>query len=205
MRQFSLLYEIYQKNKELHMIESSSLILALNKRWQIIMDLADCLSPELKDIYQSLKAVTSTNIFFIEYISQYCNCDTSDFDILQEKLKRIFYKNELMLKEQFSGKKSFLIYGMGEQGRIILKKCEQLRKDNKFLWDLNGVIDRKKLEVTFLDRTYSSLSKDQIKDMEFDYILISSTWYFEDIMKELVELGIDQKSIIRGGGLYLIE
>lgn len=205
MRQLSLLYQIYRKNEEMCVIELKALVPVLNERWQMIMNLIDCILPELNAMYKSLKFDMKKERFFIYHIADICNCKVDDQNEFQRMVYDIFYRNELLLKEQFSGRKNFLIYGMGEQGRIILERCEQLAKKNKFLWNLKGIIDRRKIEATYLGNTYNSLSKEQIKEIDFDYILVSSTLYFEDIMKDLIELGVDEKSVIRGGGLYLIE
>lgn len=205
MRQFSLLYQIYLKNQEIRVIESASLIHVLNKRWKTIIELTDFILPELNKIYERVTSSVRDQIFFVELIAETVGCNMADYEKLYGILSQVFYRNEQLLKETYSEKKNFLIYGMGEQGRFVLERCEQLAEVNKLPWCLKGIVDRRKLEVTFLGHTYSSISKEEIKDIDYDYIIISSAWYFEDIKKELLQLGVKESAIIHDSGLYLIE
>lgn len=205
MRQFCLLYQIYLKNQEIHAIEELLLVNILNKRWKTIIELTDFILPEVNNIYECAKSSVLDNHFFVDSTAKTVGCKTTDYGKLYEILSGIFYKNEQILKEIFSEEKNFLIYGMGEQGRLVLKRCERLANENKLLWNLKGIVDRRKLEVTFLDHTYSTISKEEIKDINYDYIIISSAWYFEDIKKELLQLGVKESAVIRDNGLYLID
>ena len=115
MRQFSLLYQIYQKNVEMHVIKPKVLIPILNERWQMIMNLTDCILPELNAMYRSLKFDMDKDIVFINHIADICNCEVTDQNKFQEIVHDIFYRNELLLKEQFSGKKNFLAWVSREE------------------------------------------------------------------------------------------
>lgn len=204
MRQFSLLVQIYLQNETMHLIEPKALVLALNRRWITLMGVADYIVPELKDLYTTLASQFSETIFFADNLSKFYGYNIPDYEKVFLRLKNSFQENERLFEKLLSEEKSFLMYGMGEQGQIMLEKCEHLKKTDKFLWHLKGIVDRRPLTVTYMGHNYHSIVKEQIRNMDFDYILISSTWYFDDIKHELMELGIQENSILRGGGLYLL-
>lgn len=42
------------------------------------------------------------------------------------------------------------------------------------------------------------ITKDDIKDIEFDYLIVTSSQYYEEISKEALEIGVSERQIING-------
>ncbi len=204
MRQFFLLIRIYMQNEKSHLIDHCALIFALNRRWIILMRLVDYIVPTLKDLFAYLVCQSSEPVFFADNISKFYGSRTSDYEKIALQLRENFCENEKLYKEIFANEKKFLMYGMGEQGYLMLEKYENLKRAGQLSWHLTGIVDRRCLTVTCMGHNYCCISKEQIQDMDFDYILISSAWYFNDIKKELIELGIREDVIMQGAGLYLL-
>ncbi len=88
----------------------------------------------------------------------------------------------------------FILYGLGTRGMRFLEKYQ--RSQNK-KWRLSALADERANEIVGFDDSYDIVTKDKIRDFPFDYILISSDKYFDEIFKELLEEGICQDCIFR--------
>ncbi len=95
-------------------------------------------------------------------------------------------------------KRSFILYGLGLRGRRFLEKYQHSLNKK---WKLIALADKKSGNIDGMDTVYKVVTKDKIKDFSFDYILVSTDKYFDDIFKELSEEGICQDCILRSSVL----
>ena len=99
--------------------------------------------------------------------------------------------NVLPMLEQ---ERSFILYGLGIRGMRFLEKYQ--RSLNK-KWKMIALADKNADGIDGLNTVYQVVTKDKIRDFSFDYILISSDKYFDEICKDLAEEGICKGCIFR--------
>ena len=78
-----------------------------------------------------------------------------------------------------------------------MRFLEKYQRSQNKKWRLSALADERANEIVGFDDSYDIVTKDKIRDFPFDYILISSDKYFDEIFKELLEEGICQDCIFR--------
>jgi SAM-dependent methyltransferase len=86
-----------------------------------------------------------------------------------------------------------LLYGCGSRGKYLL---DSFRKINKV--EIIGITDKNTDSKFSLEEENRSLfwSVNEILELDFDYVLITTDKYFEDVFKELTAIGLAEKKII---------
>lgn len=103
---------------------------------------------------------------------------------------KIFHAQMEMIKVR----KRYLIYSIGTRGQAIYSEFLTLKEQKKIQWDLVGFGDKKEdVEELF---SYPVYSINKVRNVEFDYIIIATNKYFEEIKNELMDRGVKQNKIL---------
>lgn len=92
------------------------------------------------------------------------------------------------------GFKKILLYGAGEVAEILL---QVINNDSLIPLEVVAVIDDDKNKINKYLANTIIVGNDQIKDFEYDGILVSSYTHHNIIYKKLLELNHDKKTIIK--------
>lgn len=97
--------------------------------------------------------------------------------------------------------RNILLWGMGEdyEKLINLIKFEELKGNMHVV----GIICREKDRYCLKKDGYDIFLKDDITNLCFDFIVITSSRYYKEIEKEILDLGIGQQKVIDGSVFYL--
>lgn len=112
-------------------------------------------------------------------------------DIRKHDKNGMGFLNLLPALEQ---KRTFILYGLGYRGIRFLERYQNSANKK---WKLIALADKEAGNMEGLDTDYAVISKDRIRYFDFDYILISSNKYFDEICRELLEEGVRQDCIFR--------
>lgn len=86
-------------------------------------------------------------------------------------------------------KKKVIIYGIGRASSKYLKNIEEE-------WEIVAVSDRhSKCEIW---NGYPFIEPSQLKDYEYDYVVVPSSKYYSEICTDLEKIGVDKERIIKG-------
>lgn len=126
----------------------------------------------------------------------------SDFnDDLAQEVGRI--SNYLMSKMALPQK--VVLYGAGIRGRKVLEQWEDLSLFGKVNWKLAGVADRQKTEMVYQGKQIACIKPSALYLLNYDYILISTDIYYDEIKTELIAKGIPEEKIYHAGILNLLK
>lgn len=98
--------------------------------------------------------------------------------------------------------KRFILYGMGADGRAAIRMIEKLKEEGRFCWNMIGVADRNKTSITIGNNQFETMNVEDIIKSGFDYVVVSSSRFFDEIVSELCERGIVIDKIINDSVFY---
>lgn len=168
IRQLDLLYELFCKNRKHNVVREELLIEELENRWKLVSCLMGFSQIRIKDIFENS----------------------------YENYRKIIEKRILDLSEARKHKSRFLIYSMGKMGNQFLDRCNELAKEELLLWNLEGIIDKRNVSVQFGNNEYVSFPVEEVINKQFDYIVIPSVMFYQEMKQELLRVGIDENKII---------
>ena len=204
INQISLMYQIYCKNRELHIIEEKNLSQEFGKRLILLMELSDCISPGAYKIYTILRQKMGNQDFKMESICSEWGYGIGDSQKFMHKITTELRENRVFLQNFMQQNKSFLIYGLGQQGKETLTRCEELTRAGCFNWRLEGIVDQKEQEFVYLNERHTTISKEKIADAEYEIIMIASRHYYEQMKEILLECGVEEEKIVSDSWLYYV-
>lgn len=147
----------------------------VEKRWKMFLDMIGCFSPSMRKLYEIAFAVKS-----IEDISI---------------IARILDENESRRKELMSASLAIALYGMGSEGKKVLREIRDLAAKGIIKWRIIGFFDRQVRSVNADGEEYEVFEKSKLKQFQYDLIIVSSSIYYKEIVNELVEEGIERDII----------
>lgn len=152
----------------------------VENRWKKILDMIGYYSPSMRN----LNEVSFINI--------------SKEDI--EGISIILDENESRRRKLMSTSLSVALYGMGSEGKKVLKEYQDLASKGNIKWKLVGFFDRKVRWIKVDEVEYEVYDKSRLKQFQCDLIIITSSLYYNEIVNELVGEGIDS-SIIQSSSI----
>lgn len=181
-RQYQLLKEMYMKNLEYDIFDKIIMKDFVNQRWLKVWR-----------IYEfDLRLIGIENNF--------------DFEILlvktNDEVKQIFDEITKKIKLLFCQHRKFVIYGLGNFGEKLLKCWEQKKSNSWINWELIALSDKKKKLVTINSNSLLVIKPEVLTKIEFDYVLVSSKIYYEEIKRELILSGIEGRKIFYAGAIF---
>jgi glycosyltransferase involved in cell wall biosynthesis len=122
-------------------------------------------------------------------------------DLNEETACYIKKKYEIWEKRKTEPMK-FYFYGAGKDGKEAIEQYINLAK-RKFPWTLEGIIDRDRKNVLIGERVIQTISCEDMKNQNsFDFVVITSDKYYNEMKRNLKEIEIDDSQIIRSSWLY---
>jgi hypothetical protein len=122
-------------------------------------------------------------------------------DLNEETACYIKKKYEIWNKRKTEPMK-FYFYGAGKDGREAIEQYINLAK-RKFPWTLEGIIDQDRKDVLIGERVIHTIPCEDMKNQNgFDFVVITSDKYYDEMKRNLKEIGIDDSQIIRSSWLY---
>ena len=93
--------------------------------------------------------------------------------------------------------KRIIVFGLGKMFRTFLKNYDRGKVE------ISALCDNKTVTGNVLgdEEEYRVIRPEQIKTCDFDYIVITSS-YYDEIKKQLMVLGIDEKKILGFADIY---
>lgn len=205
IRQFSLLYYIYEQNNKLHIIDMKQIVKVLNARWKwafkwraSFLGTERCLHEYSgSDFLIFCDLIADEEDCFIDQLKKRYECAA------YEELCQALQCEVMELRQQYISfcrqKKRFAICGMGKSGKVLINKYRKLCEKNILEWDLCALTDKNIKEMnleTVISTSYPLMALDKIKKLELDYLVISSSLYFSEIEQDLLGIGIDKNRIL---------
>jgi len=178
---------IIKWNKDSQFYDLSYLTKTVNERWN------DC----LKILGLKNFLINKNRKEFLEiqhFVDDESNCENFReivIDIIDEQIDA--------LREE----KRYLLYSIGTRGQVICSELLALKKQKKIQWNLIGFGDKKEEIEEFLSYTVYSING--IRNVEFDYIIIATNKYFEEIKDELIDRGVNQNKILDSNWIQWIK
>lgn len=182
-RQFQLLKEISLKNAERSIFDKKIVDEFLCRRWRLLWEeigLDRKIAPvqEMIGDFDKLLLKSESNAQMIfDYF----------FDLVRTLLRQA---------------KRFVIYGLGNCGRKLLEDWDRAEKSNSTNWKLAALMDKNVEWVNIARNTYPVMKPNLLMELEWDYVLISSRIYYDEIESELTALGIGKSRILYGGNVF---
>lgn len=178
---------IIKWNKDSQYYNSFYLGQTINKRWK------DCLTISgLKNLL-----IKKNEKKYLEI--QYFVSDQSNHKKFYEIVVNIINTQLDTIKAE----KKYMIYSIGIRGQAVYNEFLNLKRQQKIHWDMVGFGDRKEgVEKLF---SYPVYSISEISNLKFDYIIIASNKYFEEIENELIDRGIAQNKILDSNWIQWIK
>lgn len=78
--------------------------------------------------------------------------------------------------------KKIVVYGLGELGKAVAYTL--MHNQDEFHIEIKGFCDKRKI----IDAEFESFLPDMLSKLEFDYVVITSKKYFEEIKSELINI-----------------
>lgn len=182
-RQFQLLKEISLKNEERSIFDKKIVEEFLCRRWRLVWE-------EIgldQKIVPSQEAIGDLNRLLLR--------SESDVQIIFE---HFFDQARSLLKQA----KRFVIYGLGNHGRKLLEDWNRAEEIDSTNWELAALVDKNMESVHIAQTSYPVMKPNLITEVEWDYVLISSRIYYDEIESELTVLGIEKSRILYGGNMF---
>lgn len=187
--QLELLQQIYEKNQKHQVLEFDALRKSLHEKWRSTIDF----------LYISDNILMANDALFVK-----------NLDALFQGIKRVNeYKCKLEeIREYFREiVRSFdkiVIYGTGKMGTVLFERYLELKEQKKINCKLDVLIDKKVQSIIVNGREYAVNTLQYLEQTKSDIILITTVKYYEEIKRELIDIGIDSKNIMSGNILWFI-
>lgn len=194
LRQHDLLNEILKANRKLKVIDDYILKNEINRRW----DLVTLLLPRFENVPMRN---WNPNRVFIEndrdlFKYRRLNKSLGSLEVSSKDIRGYLNVNVKLREKFFAADIKFILYGLGELGSRTIKKYEYMKRASSLGWDLVGVADRNKLKFMLMEKEYETMTADELKMHEFDYIIISSDKFYAEIRDSLMEAGVEKEKIL---------
>lgn len=193
--QFLLLHEIYEKNQEWNRVRSIDLIRELNARWDwLIKDYCYMLTVFGGFGYDLVSGADTGEEFFVFCLEKRLHVNSSGevLAVIEQMLEDSKKRAEALLKQ----KKAIVIYGMGQRGIQVLNAFLEKKRKREIVWELLAVADKKESSFMCGGRKYTTISREKLKELKADFVLISSEKYFDEIKEELMQKGMELSQLL---------
>lgn len=89
-----------------------------------------------------------------------------------------------------------VLWGLGNDYEWLLNHI--LFEIHKGNMSVEGIVCREKDKYCSFKDGFRIISRDELMDIDFDFVIITSSKYYKEIKDEAILLGIKEKQIIRG-------
>lgn len=183
-RQYRLLHEIYDKNQKLRFCEAEYLARYANHKWK----------SQFRDFGLSDQCrKESMQIDFAE----------TEHDLSEETVQEVDRIAADLIYEMAIPKK-VVLYGAGIRGRKFIERLDYLISSEKLAWKLAGVADKHKTVMAYGEKKINCMKPVELLVLAYDYILVSTDIYYDEIKTELTAIGIPKEKILYAGVLNLL-
>lgn len=183
-RELCMLYKIDFQNQILNVMDGKALREALQLRWKAMTDF-------LRPVLENAGGRKKTNNDF----DLQCLFDKKvlleKYYVKLESIERAYY-------QWMKKRKTFAIYGMGKRGKELLQQYFILKSNNQLAWNLTLLVDKNAVSINIEGKGLMVARPEHLKDHNVDIILVSSYIHYEEIRKELIDIGVEQEKIISG-------
>lgn len=183
-RQNRLLHEIYNSNRKINYCNSEYLKKYIKLKWQYQFRNFGCMDLCSKKVMQI--DVTKPDTDFSDETAQEINKITDDLIC------------EMTLP------KNIVIFGAGIRGESLMKRWEELVFYGKLAWKLMGVADKQKTGMKYKGAVIDCIKPEKLLFLDYDYVLVSTDIYYEEIKEELISAGVLKEKILSAGILNLL-
>lgn len=121
-------------------------------------------------------------------------CEFDHFYLIRNDLKMLKAKIDSIIDERIHIK--VVICGVGKACESSLMALDNLICGGKVT--IVGFTDNKVRYYTYKDIEYRVITVANISDMDFDYVIISSTKFFEPLKEDLLSAGVEEEKIWNG-------
>lgn len=183
-RQNKLLHEIYHNNLKIHYCHAGYLSKYIRLKWQSQFrnfGFMDRCSEEVMQI-----DVTKTDSDFSDEAAQEISSITDE------------WIREMRMP------KNVVLYGAGMRGKRVMERWEELSSCKELAWKLMGVADKQKTQMEYSGNIIDCITPAKLLLLKYDYILVSTDIYYEQIKAELAAAGILKEKILSAGILNLL-
>ncbi len=169
------------------------------RRWMLCLSLLGCYTDSMRTLLEiSVKVYDGEGNPFDNMAREL----QISRDKLTEAVCKIVEDNFEKGKELRHTPCSFVLCGLGNDGLKVLERHLSLKESGKEFWTLCGLVDRQEKKIICKGQEFTICSKKQIKDLGYDYVVISSSKYFDEMEQELLGLGIPKEKILRDAVLW---
>lgn len=175
-RQLQLLKEIDVKNEERSIFRKEIMEEFLCQRWNLVW----------KEIEMDERIIGGERLQHFSELQTKSDCEVKK--ILDESFEK--------LRILFRQSKKFVIYGLGNLGKKLLEDWERMKKSDQIKWELIALCDKNKESVDIEENLFLINKPNMLVSLEFDYMIISSKVYYEEIKSELLAIGIEEKNLV---------
>ena len=190
IRQIDLLAQIYQKNKETEVLSGYTVRKSIQERWRLLLDFV-----EIKD-----DILKRREALFLRDLNGIID-GTRSLGEYKEKLREIYD----YIKNIFKTFQKVALYGMGKDGEETLQRLLTLQKKQIVNCSLAALIDRNRRNISIDSQTYIVYAPEYLEKLEFNFILISSRAYHDEIRKQLIDMGVHPEKILCGNMLRVLQ
>ncbi len=179
LEQMDLFCRMAHRNEKLKIFQQSTLIKAMQERW-------------VKLLWHF-----GMNVDFLARLEAEEMSDVCTFLNDKELLKKYINKIEYAISELLAGNNRYAIYGMGICGKRVLGIFLNKKKQAV-------LFDKQVKEVEVNGETFTVRKPARLAADEFDCVLLASDHYYEEIKKELLSLGVEERKILPGNMAVMI-
>lgn len=166
----------------------------VKKRWLLCLGLLGCYTDDMRRLFEISAGAYGCCRELFENIAEEMG---SSIKGLPETVCDIVNANFKAGEELRLAQSKFVLCGLGTDGLNALEKYLSSMEAGGENWVLCGLADEKVRNVVCKGEKFVSCSKGQIAELEYDFVLISSSKYFNEIHRELILMGIPEEKIMR--------
>lgn len=97
--------------------------------------------------------------------------------------------------------KKCILWGMGKAYEGLLNQVMfEIYKGNI---EISAIVCREEDKYCSIRDGFDVITKKELFNIEFDYIIVTSTTFFKEIKQEIMALGIDERKIVAGNIFFL--
>lgn len=204
IRQFSLLSVIEAENRRTHRIDERELARKMNERWKFFLDKYKFQEKFLAENGIQIPVNCLGEESFVEVFKKRIAYDKALGKNIQDCFQDDIENLMELLRKKYMCKTRFIIYGAGIRGKRLLREFLDKKNEGKLLWELVGIVDKKVDNVVLEHQLFKVQKPEDVKKLSFDYIVVPTAIYFEEIKKELIKIGVAEEKILDNIWLDLI-